>query len=518
MKGLIFEMLSPQADAATNRSDVACFIGFARAREIDTPAALTQWLQHEGWWATDTSRGARPGVASLYDVPLPVLDWEQFDQLFEWEQRSFGDAATVGAAYLGAAVRSFFAQGGRKCFVISLGEPPALEANRTTRDALLLQLVPHYNGQRSRRSEWHGLHHLFALPEVSFLAMPDLAELTSVYREETVTPVDVLPAEPQFIECSQATPPADQEKRVIYLAAPHCTDSEYAVWRKVICRAAQWLSDFRRDVQFLAALPLPHRESAAARDLLSFMHLQGWLTGTLQTTNSLASAFIQLGYPWLQMGYGGDLPANLEPPEGIMAGVLARNALTRGTFRSATALTIHEVVKFSPQLTQTQQFGPNPAAPPQASPQAPLIDRVSLLGPTPAGFRLLSDVTTGNDRNYRQANIIRTIALVMRAARAIGEEYVFESSGERLWQQIQDRLGDVLAAMQAAGALAGQRPQDAFQVRCDRSTMTRQDIDNGRVIVNVMIRPSASIETMRIQLAIGDGGHVSLSALGMEAA
>ena len=106
----------------------------------------------------------------------------------------------------------------------------------------------------------------------------------------------------------------------------------------------------------------------------------------------------------------------------------------------------------------------------------------------------------------------------MRAARNIGEEYVFEASGERLWQQIQDRLSDVLAAMQAAGALAGQRPQDAFQVRCDRSTMTQQDIDNGRVIVNVMIRPVASIETMRIQLAISDGGRISLSALGMEAA
>ena len=518
MKGLIFEAPSPGTDAAGNRTDVVCFIGFAKARVIDTPVALTQWLQQEGWWATDTSAASQAGVSSLYDLPLPIHNWEQFDQLFEWDRRPYDDTAAVGATYLGAAVRSFFAQGGRRCFVISLGEPTALQADRGLRDAMLLQMVPHDTGQRSRRSEWHGLHHLFGLPEVSFVAMPDLSELTSVYRLDTATPVEVPPPEPQFVECSQSAPPAQDDKDVVHLAAPHSTDAEYVLWHTITRRAAQWLSDFRRDVQLLAALPLPHVQGSAARDLLSFMHLQGWLTGTLQTTDSLATAFLQLGYPWLQMGYGGDLPANLEPPEGVMAGLLARNALTRGTFRGTTALTIHDVVDFSPQLAQSQQFGLNPASPPQASPQAPLIDRVSLLGPTTDGFRLLSDVTTSNDSGYRQANINRTIALVMQAARAIGEEYVFEVSGERLWQQIQDRLGDVLAALQSVGALAGQRPQDAFQVRCDRSTMTQQDIDDGRVLVNVMIRPAAGIEAMRIQLAMGDGGGVSLSVLGMEAA
>ncbi len=518
MKGLIFEALAPQADAASNRTDVACFIGFAKTRAIDTPADIRQWLQYEGWWATDTSAAAQTGSESLYDVPLPIHNWEQFDQLFEWDQRVYGDENTIGASYLGAAVRSFFAQGGRKCFVISLGEPVSLDDDRAARDAMLLQLVPNYSGQRSHRSEWHGLHHLFGLPEVSFAVLPDLPELASIYREDTHIPVDVPPPEPEFVECSQPTAAAEEEKQVINLAAPHCTDSEYVIWRTVIRRATQWISDFRRDVQLLAALPLPQPESEAARDLLAFMHQQAWLTGNLDTNSSIATAFLQLAYPWMQMSYAGDLPANLEPPEGIMAGLLAQNALTRGTFRSATALLLQDVIDAAPQLSQAQQFGVNPAAPPLASPQAPLIDRVSLIGPTPDGFHMLSDVTTSNEINYRQANINRTIGLVMRAARGIGEEYVFEASGERLWQQIEDRLGDVLAAMYARGALEGRRPEDAYQVRCDRSTMSQQDIDNGRVIVNVMINPAASIETMRIQLAIGDGGRVSLSALGMEAA
>jgi hypothetical protein len=518
MKGLIFEASSPRADAAANRTDVVCFIGFAKTRDIEAPAALTRWLQHEGWWGTDTAVASRPGVPSLYDLPLPIHNWEQFDQLFEWDRRVYDEMSTVGATYLGAAVRSFFVQGGRKCFVISLGEPVALEADRGLRDALLLQLVPDYNGQRSHRSEWHGLHHLFGLPDVSFVAMPDLPELTSLYRADTVDPVEVPPPEPRFVECSQPAAPAPVDKEVIRLSAPHSMDADYLLWRSAVRRTVRWLSDFRRDVQFLAALPLPHKLSTASRNLLSFMHLQGWLTGTLHADGSLATAFMQLGYPWVQTDYGGDLPANLEPPDGVMSGVLARNALSRGTFRSTTDLTIHDVLDIWPGLAQSQQFGLDPASPPQASPRAPLIDRISLLGQTTEGFRLLSDVTTSNDPNYRQASINRTIALVMRAAHTIGEEYVFELSGERLWQQIRDRLGDVLAALQVAGALAGQRPQEAFQVRCDRSTMTQQDIDDGRVVVNVMIRPAGSIETMNIQLAMGDGGRISLSVLGMEAA
>ena len=534
MKGLIFEALTPQAEAASNRTDLACFIGFAKLRNADVPEDLRQSLQQEGWWSTATSTGSQPGGNSLYDVPLTIASWERFDQLFAWDQRPYGDTSTQGATYLGAAVRSFFAQGGRKCYVVSCGEPVALDADRATRDAMLLKLVPNYSGQCARRNEWHGLHHLFGLPGASFVALPDLPELAGIYREDTATPIVVPPPMPQFVECSQPTAPVAEEKQVIHLAAPTCTDAEYDRWRTTLHRAALFISDHRRDMLLLASLPMPQRESEAGSSLLAFMHQRGWLSGALSAQScpamsdgltdaqkeacSIASAFLQLGYPWLQASYAGDLPANLEPPEGVMAGVLARNALTRGTFRSATALTLHDLIDVTPPLRQSQQFGINSKSPLRASPQSPLIDRVSLIGPTVDGMRMLSDVTTSNDINYRQANISRTIGLVMRVARSIGEEYVFESSGERLWGQLQERLVDVLSAMQRVGALAGTRPGEAFQVRCDRSIMTQQDIDNGRVIVQVMIRPAASIETMRIQLAFGDGGHVSLSSLGLEAA
>ena len=129
-------------------------------------------------------------------------------------------------------------------------------------------------------------------------------------------------------------------------------------------------------------------------------------------------------------------------------------------------------------------------------------------------MRLLSDVTTHNDSAYRQASISRTIGLVMRAARTIGTEYVFDASGEVLWARIKARMEDVLAAMERVGALAASAGEAAYAVRCDRSTMSQRDLDSGRVIVQVLIRPAACIETMRIQLAMADGA-VSLANLGI---
>lgn len=540
MKGLIFEALTPQADAASNRTDLACFIGFAKVRNVDMPGNVPedvrQSLQREGWWSTAGSVGSQPGPPSLYDVPVTIASWERFDQLFAWDERIYGESGSRGATYLGAAVRSFFAQGGRKCYVISCGEPVAFDADRGARDAMLLKLVPEYTGQRGRRYAWHGLHHLFGLPGAAFVVLPDLPELAGIYRDATTPPLTLTAPMPEFVECSAPTAARAMEKRVIQLAAPTCTNNEFHLWRGAIQRAVVFISDHRRDMQLLAALPLAQVESEAAAGLLGIMHQRGWLGGAVFSSTlscpadisalnddekascSLASAFLQLAFPWLQTSYAGDLPANLEPADGALAGVLARNALTRGTFRSATSLRLHDLIAVAPPLSQAQQFGINRKAPARASPQSPLIDRVTLFGPSPEGMRILSDVTTSNDIYYRQANISRTLGLMMRVARSIGEEYVFESSGERLWGQLQSRLEDVLSAMQRAGALAGTRPGEAYQVRCDRSTMSQQDIDAGRVLVQVILRPAASIETMRIQLAFGDGGNVSLSTLGLEAA
>jgi phage tail sheath protein FI len=56
-----------------------------------------------------------------------------------------------------------------------------------------------------------------------------------------------------------------------------------------------------------------------------------------------------------------------------------------------------------------------------------------------------------------------------------------------------DRIRLFLLTQWTSGALLGQTEKDAFFIRCDRSTMTQDDIDNGRLICLVgvaTVRPA----------------------------
>src|SRR5262245_21250463 len=180
MNGLHFEDRPALEPSAPNRADVACFVGFVSRRSgTPVPSALGDWLDEQGWTSPPYDR---PGAArDLLDVPVPVDTWDLFDGLFAWDERPLdGQAGHVGTSYLGAAVRSFFAQGGRRCYVVRVGDPWPVDAAPALREAALDLLLPGFafspRTVRTDRTTWRGLGHLFGLPEVSFVCLPDLAD------------------------------------------------------------------------------------------------------------------------------------------------------------------------------------------------------------------------------------------------------------------------------------------------------------------------------------------------------
>jgi hypothetical protein len=249
------------------------------------------------------------------------------------------------------------------------------------------------------------------------------------------------------------------------------------------------------------------------------MHRESWLSGSLDTNSkSIASAFVQLCYPWLRTAGSELLPQRLEPGDASLAGMLARNAISRGAYRSVNGLRQSDVRELHPRLRQADIFAANARAALDASPQTPLIERVSLFGNTVDAIGVLSDVTTSNTTAHRPANVNRIISMVRRTVQRAGEGYAFDSSGERLWAAITQRLNDVLRLLFDLGALRGKQPEDAYFVRCDRSTMSQQDLDAGRVIAQIHFEPAASIESIEVVLAMQQNGTVSLESVGREQA
>ena len=87
---------------------------------------------------------------------------------------------------------------------------------------------------------------------------------------------------------------------------------------------------------------------------------------------------------------------------------------------------------------------------------------------------------------------VRRLALYLEDSLYSGLEWVvFEPNGEDLWRAVQRPCLDLLTILWRSGAFQGTTAKDAFFVRCDRTTMTQQDIENGRLIVEIGFAPAA---------------------------
>jgi hypothetical protein len=509
--GLLFEDLAPPAASAPNRADIACFVGFVARRDGPLPPEIERWLAEHGWIG---GPHARAGAARLDDVPVPIETWETFDQLFTWDARPVSaNEPRTATTYLGAAVRSYFAQGGRKCYVVRAGDPWPLDEGRAERMDHIDRMVPGWRSVFESAAvdptTWHGVGHLYGLPDVSFVCLPDLADAVATDPAPPDPPPELALPDERFVECSAPTPPEPEDRQIRFLPAPRCDLAAYREWAAAVAAVGTALQRGVREVQLIAALPLPEDGSPESADLMRALAPELLARPLGSSASALGSGFVQLAWPWVKTPGSRDLPGGLESPCGALAGVLARNALTRGAFRSAAGLPLGDVHDVWPLLRQSD-LRRAPGAPPGSA----LAERVSLLGGTPGGMRVLSDVTAALDPVYRPAGVHRLISVVVRAARRMGEGLTFEPSGERLWARVRERLTDLLTELLRAGALRGSTPAEAFSVRCDRTTMTQNDLDNGRLVAEVRLAAAAPIDTITVVLAMEEGGAVSLLSSG----
>ena len=497
---------------------------FRRAAAELLDAGPVEWWTEYGWLSPLSGRPAAD-LLDLFNVPVPIDTWDSFDRLFAWDRRPLVPGRLADTT-IGAAVRRFFLQGGRKCYVVRVGDPWPLFTDATTRFSLrarLLEDVP--PPSPVDRTTWRGVAHLYGLADVSFLCTPDLPELCAVEVGQ-VGPETEGEGEERFIECAtRETPPTSRSLRAF--PDPRCDDYGYRAWASIVTRIGRLLQGYPqcREVQFIAAVPLPADEIVLRRTP-EFVTMQPAVrtgavarrafasrTAQWDAVKSIQTAFVQLAYPWLYTRESPRLPGAVESPDAMLAGVLANNALTLGTWRSMSREPVFGVTDLEPTLSPSELDRPLlfHGSEGQRRVSRTLRDRVSVFAPTPKGFQLLSDVTTDDDEAYRPANVNRLVASIVRAARLSGESSVFMNNGEALWRRLRSALEALLHGLWGVGALAGASSKDAFEVRCDRSTMTQADLDAGRAIARVQFTAASPVERITVVLAMDEGGQVTLA-------
>ena len=502
MSRILFDYARPVVESDPARADVACFVGLARATGGSLPSAIQDWLETHGWLDGPFARSIAPPFS---DIPIPIENYATFASLFD----PGGSAASYGTDYLAAAVRSFFAQGGRRCYVVRMDDPVAPQDTPEDRARKLDELLPGDLYAVDDRRSWHGVGHLGGLPDVSYLVLPDLPVLSASTPTAAKGAVPVTPSGPeQFVECSRASTvlPAG----LVYdRPAPRLAPADFGKWAAALGTILARIQNSFREVQFVAAFPLAQDPDAAAvaenpssEALAQDIHEVIGSEMPEVPGSGLSTAFLQLSYPWLKTTGSHVLQESLEPPDGVLAGILARNSLTRGAFTSAVKIVPAEVSDVSPALPQQETLVPStPLVWDGVSPK-PLITRLSLFGFTPAGLRLLSDVTTYPGEAYRTARVHRLVSVISRAARRLGEQIVFRRNGPALWARVEQSLQQLMTRLWRLNALEGASIQDAFSVRCDASTMTQNDLDQRRLVAEVTFTAAATIELIRVTLAL----------------
>jgi phage tail sheath protein FI len=83
---------------------------------------------------------------------------------------------------------------------------------------------------------------------------------------------------------------------------------------------------------------------------------------------------------------------------------------------------------------------------------------------------------------------------------------VFEGNNEQLWARVRQTIVQFLMTQFRNGALMGTRPEEAFFVKVDRTTMTQDDIDSGRLICIIGVAPVKPAEFVIFRLAQFQGG------------
>jgi uncharacterized protein len=203
-------------------------------------------------------------------------------------------------------------------------------------------------------------------------------------------------------------------------------------------------------------------------------------TEALQFRNLRSSKYAAIYYPWIWVadprpGYGGK---RLKlPPSGFVAGIYARNDVEHDVFKAPANEVVRLAVDFEQRLSKAHQELLNPNG----------VNCFRFF--EGRGLLLWGARTISDDSEWKYVSVRRYFAYLEYSIERGTQWAVFENNDDRLWAKVRQTIEDFLFNEWRRGGLIGEKPEKAFFVRCDRSTMTQNDLDNGRLICLIGVAP-----------------------------
>lgn len=182
---------------------------------------------------------------------------------------------------------------------------------------------------------------------------------------------------------------------------------------------------------------------------------------------------LALYYPWIVIADPRGIVNTINvPPAGFVAGVYANTDVQRGVHKPPANEPVIGALRFAQEINRFQQELLNP-------------NGINCLRSFPGrGHRVWGGRTLSSDPEWKYVNVRRYFLYLERSIDKSTQWVVFEPNGERLWDNVRATVESFLYNEWVNGRLLGSS-KSAYFVRCDRSTMTQNDLDNGRLVCEI---------------------------------
>jgi phage tail sheath protein FI len=204
-------------------------------------------------------------------------------------------------------------------------------------------------------------------------------------------------------------------------------------------------------------------------------------TDTLNNINNIRvpqdTTYAAFYFPWIKIFNPTVNQDSIIPPSGHIAGIYAKTDIERGVFKAPANVVVNGATGLQFQITKGEQDILNPRG-------------VNCLRIFPArGIRVWGARTSSANTLWKYVPVRRYFLYVAESIDEGTQWVVFEPNNEKLWARVKQTITQFLTTEWRSGALMGTKVEEAFFVKVDRTTMTQDDIDNGRLICIIGIAP-----------------------------
>lgn len=338
----------------------------------------------------------------------------------------FGDIKESVHNYLAHAVRAFFKEGGKRCYVARVvnGSPEKGSIGNQPTPADYEGLETLVNGVKMKT----GLRSFEDLDDISIVAAPGAS-------------VDFYGAGG-----------TDHAEAIARCLISHCEKMRYRV--AVI-------------------------DSVKGHDIVKLKNFR----------STINSKYAALYYPWINSVDPITRKKADVPPSGAVCGIYARVDSEHGVHIAPANEEIRSANGLELDVNKAQQSILNP------------LGVNCLRHFKRRGYLVWGARTASSEPEWKYINVRRYFSYLEHSIDRGTQWTVFEKNEAVLWNEVRQAIEEFLFNEWKQGRLAGARPEEAYYVRCDRTTMTQNDIDNGRLVCMVGAAPAKPAEFVIFHIA-----------------